>query len=74
MSIQIRKLDSTDPQFKTKLAGVLAFETSEDEAIDHAAASILADVKMCGDASVLEYTNRFDNLTATSVASLEISR
>ncbi|HEY8099761.1 MAG TPA: histidinol dehydrogenase [Burkholderiaceae bacterium] len=74
MSIQIRKLDSTDLQFKTKLAGVLAFEASEDEAIDRAAASILADVKLCGDASVLEYTNRFDNLTATSVASLEISQ
>ena len=34
MSIQIRKFDSTDPDFKAQLADVLAFEASEDEAID----------------------------------------
>jgi histidinol dehydrogenase len=54
MSIQIRKLDSADPDFKAKLAAVLAFEASEDEAIDQAAARILADVKARGDAAVLE--------------------
>lgn len=74
MPIQIRKLDSTNPDFKTLLSGVLAFEASEDEAIDRAAASILADVKSRGDAAVLEYTNRFDHLTATSVTALEIKQ
>ena len=51
---------------------MLAFEASEDEAIDRAAAQILADVKARGDAAVLEYTNRFDKLAAGSVAALEI--
>jgi histidinol dehydrogenase len=53
---------------------VLAFEASEDEAIDQAAARILADVKARGDAAVLEYTNRFDRLDAGGVAALEIGR
>jgi histidinol dehydrogenase len=70
--IQIRKLDSTDSDFKARLSAVLAFEASEDEAIDRAAAQILADVKARGDAAVLEYTNRFDKLDAGSVAALEI--
>lgn len=70
--IQIRKLDSTDSDFKARLSTVLAFEASEDEAIDRAAAQILADVKTRGDAAVLEYTNRFDKLDAGSVVSLEI--
>src|SRR4051794_6149065 len=74
MTIQIRTLDSTQPEFKKQLAQVLAFEATEDEAIDRAAASILADVKARGDAAVLEYTNRFDRLQATGVAELEIPR
>ncbi len=72
MSVQIRQLDSTDAEFNAKLMAVLAFEASEDEAIDRAAAAILADVKARGDAAVLEYTNRFDRLSATSVTALEI--
>ncbi|MEA5098482.1 MAG: histidinol dehydrogenase [Burkholderiaceae bacterium] len=73
MSIQIRKLDTASPTFKTQLAAVLAFEAAEDEAIDRAAASILADVKKRGDAAVLEYTNRFDRAGAASITALEIS-
>jgi histidinol dehydrogenase len=72
MAIQIRKLDSSNPDFKAQLTAVLAFEASEDEAIDRAAAQILADVKARGDAAVLEYTNRFDRLNTGSVAALEI--
>jgi histidinol dehydrogenase len=72
MSIAIRKLDSADAGFKQNLSAVLAFEASEDEAIDRAAASILAEVKARGDAAVLEYTQRFDRLQAASVAALEI--
>jgi histidinol dehydrogenase len=72
MSVQIRKLDSTDADFNAQLRAVLAFEAGEDEAIDRAAAGILADVKARGDAAVLEYTNRFDQLEAASVSALEI--
>jgi histidinol dehydrogenase len=74
MTIQIRKLDSSQSDFKARLASVLAFEASEDEAIDRAVAQILADVKVRGDAAVLECTNRFDRLNASSVSALEISQ
>lgn len=72
MSISIRKLDSSNAGFAAQLSAVLAFEASEDEAIDRAAAAILADVKTRGDAAVLEYTKRFDRLDVASVAALEI--
>jgi histidinol dehydrogenase len=72
MGIAIRQLDSTESGFKQKLSAVLAFEASEDEAIDRAAAGILADVKARGDAAVLDYTNRFDRLSVPSVSALEI--
>src|SRR4051794_27887456 len=72
MSAPIRTLDSTDADFNAQLRAVLAFEAAEDDAIDRAAAGILADVKTRGDAAVLEYTNRFDQLDAASVSALEI--
>lgn len=73
MPLKIRKLDSSAADFGATLSAVLAFEASEDEAIERSAAQILADVKARGDAAVLEYTNRFDRLQAPSVAALELS-
>ena len=72
MAITIRKLDSSAEGFKAALHAVLAFEASEDEAIERSVAQILADVKARGDAAVLDYTNRFDRLDATDVAALEL--
>jgi len=73
-SLSIRRLDSSGPGFVAALREVLAFEAAEDEAIDRAAAQILADVKDRGDAAVLEYTQRFDRVQATSMAALEVSQ
>ena len=72
MTIRIRRLDTSSTDFNPQLSAVLAFEASEDEAIDRAAATILADVKLRGDAAVLDCTRRFDRLDAASVAALEI--
>src|SRR3569623_1627514 len=72
MPIQIRHLDSSAPDFIAQLQAVLAFESEQDEAIDRAAAEILAQVKARGDEAVLEYTHRFDRVAASSVAALEI--
>ena len=74
MSIQIRKFDSTHPDFKSQLADVLAFEAGEDAAIDSAVLRILDDVKLRGDAAVLEYTQQFDHVDASDMAMLEIGR
>ncbi|MCJ9713436.1 histidinol dehydrogenase, partial [Bordetella hinzii] len=47
----INRLDSRDAGFQTALSRLLAFEASEDESIDRAAAGILADVRARGDAA-----------------------
>lgn len=75
MAVQIRKLDSTAPDFKATLDALLAFEAETDDAIETAVAQILAEVKKRGDAAVLEYTNKFDRLPdggATSMAALDL--
>lgn len=74
MSIQIRKFDSSHPDFPKQLSEVLAFEASEDEAIDRSAMQILEHIKREGDKAVLEYTKRFDHVEADSMAALEISQ
>lgn len=74
MSIKIRKFDSTHPDFKAQLADVLAFEASEDEAIDRGVMQILDHVKREGDAAVLRYTQQFDHVEAANMTALEISQ
>ena len=72
--VSIRKLDSTAADFRATLSTLLAFEAASDAAVEQAVAGILADVKLRGDAAVLEYTQRFDRLQIDSVAALEISQ
>lgn len=74
MAVQIRTLDSTDANFKQQLHTLLAFEAATDDAIETAVAKILADVKARGDAAVLDYTNRFDRVNATSMAAFDLSQ
>ncbi|MGE8570007.1 MAG: histidinol dehydrogenase, partial [Achromobacter sp.] len=70
----INRLDSRDPGFKSALSKLLAFEATEDESIDRAAAGILADVRARGDAALVEYTQRFDRMPAASADTLEIPK
>ena len=74
MSVTIRHLDSSQPDFKHRLATLLAFEASTDEAIEKAVAGILHDVKKRGDAAVLEYTNRFDRMDAAGMSAFDIGQ
>lgn len=74
MTVQIRKLATTQSDFRNQLANVLAFEAKEDESINTVVANVLADVRENGDKAVLEYTCRFDRLSVNSVSELEISK
>jgi histidinol dehydrogenase len=74
MAVQIRTLDSTHDGFSQQLHALLAFEAATDDAIETAVSRILADVKQRGDAAVLEYTNRFDRVSASSMAAFDLSQ
>jgi len=70
----VRRLDSGAPDFDARLSALLAWEASQDAAIERTVADILADVRKRGDAAVLDYTRRFDRVDAGSLAELEIGR
>jgi histidinol dehydrogenase len=72
MTLSIRRLDSADPGFAAQLRHLLAYSEETDEGVERAAQSILADVRVRGDAAVLEYTARFDGIKARSMSELRI--
>ncbi len=68
----MRRLATTQADFDTQLSQLLAFEAAQDPQVDTTVAAILADVKARGDAAVLEYTKKFDGVSAGALAELEI--
>jgi histidinol dehydrogenase len=72
MNVAIRTLSTADAGFDAALASLLAYSAATDEAIEQSVAAILADVRVRGDAAVLECTRRFDGIDARSIAELEV--
>lgn len=70
----ISRLSTLTEGFPGQLKKLLAFDASQDETIERATADILRHIQTDGDAAVLDYTKRFDRVTADSVAALEIDR
>ncbi|MBU3669216.1 MAG: histidinol dehydrogenase [Polynucleobacter sp.] len=71
---KVKRLNSQDAGFKEILLSSLSLPMADDQAIDAAVVKILSAVKDQGDNAVLELTQKFDRLNASSVADLEISR
>lgn len=70
----INRLNSCSDDFDHALGQLLAYDATEDEAIEHTVRDILQDVQARGDAALLDYTQRFDRVQAASLADLEIPR
>lgn len=70
----MRRLSTRDPGFPTELARLTAIEAAQDESVERAVESIIADVRARGDAALLEHTRRLDRFDARRVADLEIPR
>lgn len=72
--VAIQRLDSRSEDFSQQLKTLLAFEGAQDDRVEQTVIAILAEVKARGDAAVVEYTNRFDRLSAASMGALELPR
>ena len=66
------RLDASAPDFERKFSAFLGRNRDTDENVDRIAADIVADVRIRGDAAVLEYTRKFDKVE-TDAAGLRIS-
>ena len=72
--VAIKRLATVDADFTAKMDALLAFEGAQDDGIERTVIGILADVKVRGDAAVIEYTNKFDRLTVSGMADLELNK
>ena len=70
----MKQLNSAATDFWQQLKDLQAFETAQDPKVDQIVADICHDVQTRGDAAVIEYTNRFDGMSATSMADLTLSQ
>ena len=67
-------LTTADTDFEQKFKARQHWSSSQDAAIESRVAEILADVQQRGDAAVLEYTARFDRVTASQMSQLELTQ
>ncbi|HWM43733.1 MAG TPA: histidinol dehydrogenase [Burkholderiales bacterium] len=70
--MKLRRLTTRDPGFEEALRNLTRFEPGESPEVRESVRAILADVRARGDAAVLEYAQRFDGVSARSLAELEI--
>jgi histidinol dehydrogenase len=68
------RLSTANATFDAEFLARLHWSADTDAAIEQRVADILADVQKRGDAAVLEYTARFDGLSAESMAGLELTQ
>lgn len=68
------RLNTAEADFEVRFQQRLHWSSETDVAIEQRVADILADVKGRGDAAVLDYTQRFDGLSALSLAALELTQ
>jgi histidinol dehydrogenase len=73
-SAQPARLSTAATDFEARFAARLHWSAETDGAIEQRVADILADVKLRGDAAVLEYTARFDALEKDSLKALELTQ
>jgi histidinol dehydrogenase len=74
MSITIRRFESSAADFSRQMDSLLSWESVSDTGVQQAVTDIVNAVRTRGDEAVLEYSNRFDRMTATSMTELELTQ
>src|SRR5690554_1962878 len=70
--VSITRLSAAEADFENALSRLLAWDDSVDHQVTESVRHILHEVKLRGDQAVLEFTARFDQLEALTMAELEI--
>ncbi|MCL4104173.1 UNVERIFIED_CONTAM: hypothetical protein GTU68_035035 [Idotea baltica] len=70
----MQQLDTRASDFSSQLDKLITHQSDDDQAVVATVSSIIADVIARRDEALLEYTERFDRLCASTVAQLEVPR
>ncbi|MCP3850450.1 MAG: histidinol dehydrogenase [Gammaproteobacteria bacterium] len=70
--LNIKHLETTDTNFWPAMKDLLAWDNVSDDSVQSTVRQILADVRREGDKALVEYTNKFDRMTAEDMSVLSI--
>ncbi len=73
MTLALRRLSTADPGFHEALDAMLYWDVGEDAAVNRVAGEIIRDIRLRGDAALLEYTGRFDRWEPVDARALALS-
>lgn len=68
----ITKLNSSTADFNDKLDALLAWESVSNADVAKTVDDVIADIRARGDQALVDYTNKFDNMSAQSMTELVI--
>ncbi|GKT12477.1 MAG: histidinol dehydrogenase [Thiomicrorhabdus sp.] len=72
--LNIRRLSASAEGFREELDTLLAWETVSNDSVNDVVKGVVNNVRMNGDAALLEYTAKFDRMSLNTGAELEISK
>lgn len=71
-TLAIRRFDANEADFNTKMDQILAWESVSDDRVNQVVKEVVMDVRQRGNQALMDYTAKFDQLTLTDQAQLEI--
>lgn len=71
-ALVMRRLDARHPDFEAQLASLLAWDERSDAEIHDRVNEILREVRLRGDAAVVDFTRQFDRFSPVGMTELEI--
>ena len=72
--MKLRRLSTRRPGFDAALTALTRYEAAQDAKVERTVRLIVADVRLRGDAAVLQYSRRFDRVKVNAVAKLEVGK
>ncbi|MEJ2141341.1 MAG: histidinol dehydrogenase [Gammaproteobacteria bacterium] len=69
----MKRLSTTQDDFQSQLDTLLAWEGVSDDQVNTTVREIIQNIRSRGDAALVEYTNKFDRMNASSMSELTIS-
>ena len=73
-TLAIRRFDANEADFNTKMDQILSWESVSDDRVNQVVKEVVMDVRQRGNQALMDYTAKFDQLTLTDPAELEISQ
>ncbi|WP_119396037.1 histidinol dehydrogenase [Salinibius halmophilus] len=70
--LTVSKLNTTDKDFNQQLDALLSWESVSNHEVLHTVQHVISDIRQRGDDALIDYTNKFDRVSVSSMSELTI--